>query len=253
MEGEILRLAEIVQVKKKYNCYLYVDEAHSIGALGDRARGVCDHMGVDPKEVDILMGTFTKSFGSMGGYIAGNKDLIRFIRTNAFSPVYAGTMTPGCVEQIRAALKEMETERGKKRIATLRENSNYFRRRLLEKGFKVIGDMNSPVVPMMIFHPLKMTEFSRESLKRGVAVVGVGPPVTGVNGSRARFCISASLSKEDLDKAIRVVEEIGELLLCSYVDDTKKTLEQHVVKEFVNKVEEKVSNNVVPMPLKRNE
>eukprot|EP01088_Endostelium_zonatum_P018718 TRINITY_DN60_c0_g1_i1.p1 TRINITY_DN60_c0_g1~~TRINITY_DN60_c0_g1_i1.p1 ORF type:complete len:527 (+),score=111.65 TRINITY_DN60_c0_g1_i1:156-1736(+) len=245
MEGEILRLAEIVQVKKKYNCYLYVDEAHSIGALGDHARGICDHTGVDTADVDILMGTFTKSFGSMGGYIAANKDLIHFIRTNAFSPVYAGSMTPGCVEQIRAALREIQSDKGKKRIVALRENSNYFRRRLLEKGFKVIGDMNSPVVPMMIFHPLKMTEFSRESLKRGVATVGVGPPVTGVNGSRARFCISASLSREDLDRAIGVVEEIGELLLCRYVDDNGKALEQH-------KVEEMIKEKVNPVP-KRNE
>lgn len=78
MEGEILRLPEIVAVKKKYKCYLYVDEAHSIGAVGPHGKGVCDHCGVDPKDVDILMGTFTKSFGSVGGYIAGDK-----VSTNA--------------------------------------------------------------------------------------------------------------------------------------------------------------------------
>jgi serine palmitoyltransferase len=72
MEGEILRLPEIVAVKKKYKAYLYVDEAHSIGALGKTARGVCDYWGVDPADVDILMGTFTKSFGSVGGYIASD-------------------------------------------------------------------------------------------------------------------------------------------------------------------------------------
>jgi serine palmitoyltransferase len=109
MEGEILRLPEIIAIKKKYKAYLYVDEAHSIGALGSRAKGVCDYFGtyhartqlgarcsyamatccsyvailciagVDPKEVDILMGTFTKSFGSVGGYIAGDKVLYYFL------------------------------------------------------------------------------------------------------------------------------------------------------------------------------
>ena len=225
MEGEILKLSEFVQVKNKYNCYLYVDEAHSIGALGPHAKGVCDYYNVDPKEVDILMGTFTKSFGSMGGYISGSKEIIQYLRTAAFSSVYSGSMTPGCVEQVRAALREIQSEKGEERIRKLRENSNYFREKLVEKGFKVIGDFNSPVVPMMIFHPLKMTEFSRESLKRGMAVVGVGPPVTGVNGSRARFCMSSSLTREELDKALQMIEEVGTLLLCRYVKETKHELE----------------------------
>jgi serine palmitoyltransferase len=85
MEGEICRLAEIVAIKKKYRAYLYLDEAHSIGALGRGGRGVCEHTGVDPGDVDIMMGTFTKAFGSCGGYIAGDANLIQFIRTQ--SPV----------------------------------------------------------------------------------------------------------------------------------------------------------------------
>lgn len=73
MEGTIVNLPEIIALKKKYKCYLYVDEAHSIGALGSRGRGVTDYFGCDPKDIDILMGTFTKSFGAAGGYIAGSK------------------------------------------------------------------------------------------------------------------------------------------------------------------------------------
>lgn len=75
MEGEILRLPEIVEIKKKYKCYLYVDEAHSIGALGKSGRGVCEYWGVNPADVDVLMGTFTKSFAAVGGYVAGSKVL----------------------------------------------------------------------------------------------------------------------------------------------------------------------------------
>lgn len=81
MEGEIVKLPDIVAIKKKYKCYLYVDEAHSIGALGSHARGVCDHWGVDPKDVDILMGTFTKSFASVGGYIAADKAVVDYLRS----------------------------------------------------------------------------------------------------------------------------------------------------------------------------
>ncbi len=100
MEGEICRLAEIVAIKKKYRAYLYLDEAHSIGALGRGGRGVCEHTGVDPADVDIMMGTFTKAFGSCGGYIAGDANLIQFIRTQ--SPVRlvflcAAAWTHGCM------------------------------------------------------------------------------------------------------------------------------------------------------------
>jgi len=80
MEGETCKLKEIVEIKKKYKCFLYVDEAHSIGALGSRGRGICDFTGVNPNEIDILMGTFTKSFGSVGGYIASSKEIISFLR-----------------------------------------------------------------------------------------------------------------------------------------------------------------------------
>lgn len=73
MEGSIVKLPEIIRLKKKYKCYLYLDEAHSIGALGPRGRGVCDYWDVDPRDVDVMMGTFTKSFGAAGGYIAGSK------------------------------------------------------------------------------------------------------------------------------------------------------------------------------------
>jgi serine palmitoyltransferase len=85
MEGEICRLPEIVAIKKKYRAYLYLDEAHSIGALGAGGRGVCEHLGVDPADVDIMMGTFTKAFGSCGGYIAGDEHLVQYLRT--LSPV----------------------------------------------------------------------------------------------------------------------------------------------------------------------
>jgi len=84
MEGETCKLKEIVEIKKKYKCFLYVDEAHSIGALGSRGRGICDFTGVNPNEIDILMGTFTKSFGSVGGYIASSKEIISFLRKKKF-------------------------------------------------------------------------------------------------------------------------------------------------------------------------
>ena len=105
MEGEMCQLREIVELKKKYKAYLYLDEAHSIGALGKSGKGVCEQLGVDSRDVDIMMGTFTKSFGSCGGYIGGSKRIIQYLKRNCPTQHYAASMSPPAVEQILSALK----------------------------------------------------------------------------------------------------------------------------------------------------
>lgn len=153
MEGDILPLKEILQVTKKYGCYLYVDEAHSIGALGKGGRGVCEHAGVDPNDVDILMGTFTKSFGAVGGYIAASKEVVDFLRLHCFSFSYDTSISVPAIQQCLSALDVISgsdgTGLGHKRILQLRDNSNYFRARLRSMGFHIVGDRDSPIIPLM--------------------------------------------------------------------------------------------------------
>jgi len=177
MEGEACRLKEIVEVKKRYRAYLYLDEAHSIGALGRSGRGCCEHWGVDPADVDVMMGTFTKSFGSCGGYIAGSSDLIRFLKCHSPAHLYAASISPAASQQILSAIKlingEDGTTRGMDKIKQLHDNANMFRRRLLEMGLHVLGDWNSPVMPIMIYHPAKLPVFSRLGLENHVAMVRV--------------------------------------------------------------------------------
>jgi serine palmitoyltransferase len=220
MEGQISNLPEIVALKNKYKTYLYVDEAHSIGALGPTGRGVCEYWGINPAEVTILMGTFTKSFGSVGGYIASSKEIISYLRQCSYGPKCCISMSPACCQQTLSALKvisgEDGTDIGKKKIAQLRDNSNYFREQLRERGFKVFGDKDSPIVPMMVYHLGKMTGFSRECLKRNIAVVSVSYPATPLLLCRARFCISASHTREDLDWCINEIDEIGDKLMLKY-------------------------------------
>jgi serine palmitoyltransferase len=220
MEGEICRLPEIVALKHKYKAYLYVDEAHSIGALGNTGRGVCEHWGVNPDDIDVLMGTFTKAFGSVGGYIATSEEFISYLRNTSYGSVYATAMSPPCAQQALSALKlimgEDGTDDGKRRIQQLKENSNFFRSGLAAKGFHIIGDMDSPIVPMMMYHPIKMPWFSRELLKAGIAIVIVGFPVTPLLLSRVRFCISASHTREQLQYAIDKVDEFGEVMCLKY-------------------------------------
>ncbi|CAH1792141.1 unnamed protein product, partial [Owenia fusiformis] len=220
MEGSIVRLPDVIRLKKKYKAYLYLDEAHSIGALGPQGRGVVDYFGCDPLDVDILMGTFTKSFGAAGGYIAGSKKLIDHLRCYSHSATYATSMPPPVCQQIISSLKIIAgldgTGEGRKRIRQLAWNTRYFRRRLHEMGFIIYGNKDSPVVPVMIFMPAKIACFGRECLKRGLGTVVVGFPATPIIESRARFCLSAAHSKDMLDKALSIIDEVGTLLHMKY-------------------------------------
>ena len=210
MEGEMSRLAEIVAVKKKYRAYLFLDEAHSIGAMGSRGRGVCDQLGVDPADVDIMMGTFTKSFGSCGGYIAGSRDLVGVLRAHSPGSLYACSMSPAAAEQALYAMKlvmgEDGSDRGLDKVRVLKRNSNWFRARLHDMGVETLGDWDSPVIPIMIYVPGKIASFSRLCFEKGVGLVVVGFPATPLLLARARVCISAQHSKEDLEFAAKVIE-----------------------------------------------
>jgi len=222
MEGEILRLPEIVAIKKKYKAYLYVDEAHSIGSLGSRGRGICDYWGINPEDVDILMGTFTKSFSSVGGYIAASKEIISGLRVSSFGMVYATTMPAPCVQQILSAMTVISGDdgsgEGSLRIRRLRENSIYFRQRLKEEGFVVAGDYDSPVIPMMIYNPFKFAKLSRELMKHNIAVVVVGYPATPVLLGRARFCMSSAHTIEQLERAIVQITKVGKSIHVDYAN-----------------------------------
>ncbi|KAI9485720.1 MAG: pyridoxal phosphate-dependent transferase [Benjaminiella poitrasii] len=217
MEGTIVNLPELIELKKEFKFYLYVDEAHSIGALGENGGGVCDFYGIDPAEVDILMGTFTKSFGAAGGYIAGDKTIIDHIRLRNHAYNYAEPISVPVAQQVISSMKiicgEDGTDTGRKKIKQLAENSVYFIERLREMGFIVYGDQGSPVIPLLLFNPAKIPAFSRELLKRGIATVVVGYPATPIITSRARFCLSSAHTREDLDRTLQAVSEVGDILL----------------------------------------
>lgn len=220
MEGDICELASIVRICKKYKAYLYVDEAHSIGALGKTGRGICEHCGVNPDDVDVLMGTFTKSFSGMGGYVAASKEVINFLRCRSSGSLYHNSMSPIVCKQIITALNiisgEDGSDLGQQKITSLAENSNYFRSEMIRLGLHVYGDWDSPIVPVLIYQPGKIAAFSRECLKRGVAIVVVGFPATTVILSRARFCLSAGHTREDLERAVKVIDEVTSLIGLKY-------------------------------------
>ncbi|KAH8178715.1 aminotransferase class I and II domain-containing protein [Sarocladium implicatum] len=214
MEGTMCDLPGIIELKKRYKFHLFVDEAHSIGALGPRGRGVCDYFGVDPSEVDVLMGTLTKSFGANGGYIAAEQHIIDKLRAGNAAMQLAESPTPPVLMQILASLKLITGElcpgQGEERLQRIAFNSRYLRLGLKRLGYIVYGHDDSPIVPIMLFHPAKIPAFSHEMLRRKISVVVVGYPATPLITSRARFCVSAAHNKEDMDRLLAACDEVAD-------------------------------------------
>ncbi|EDQ90948.1 uncharacterized protein MONBRDRAFT_20161 [Monosiga brevicollis MX1] len=220
MEGSLVNLPAVIALKKKYKAYLYLDEAHSIGALGKTGRGVVEHYGCDVKDVDIMMGTFTKSFGAAGGYIAADRVIIDALKNHSHSHTYAMAMAPAVAQQVLTSMKVIMGvtggDDGHRRIQQLADNARYFRQACKKLGFIIYGNDASPIVPLLIFNPGKISALSREMRKRGICIVVVGYPATPIVESRARFCLSASHTREQLDQVLAALDELGDVLGLKY-------------------------------------
>ncbi|KAH6893347.1 pyridoxal phosphate-dependent transferase [Thelonectria olida] len=220
MEGTMCDLPGILALKQKYKFYLFVDEAHSVGALGPNGRGVCDYFGIDPAEVDILMGTLTKSFGANGGYIAAEKHIIDKLKSTNACTQFGESPTPCVLMQILASLKLITGElcpgQGAERLERIAFNSRYLRLGLKRLGLIVSGHDDSPIIPVALYHPAKLPAFSHEMLKRKISVVVVGYPATPLISSRARFCVSSAHNKDDLDRLLAACDEVGDILQIKY-------------------------------------
>ncbi|GMS80048.1 hypothetical protein PENTCL1PPCAC_2223, partial [Pristionchus entomophagus] len=215
MEGTIVNLPQFIKIKKKYGAYLFLDEAHSVGALGPTGKGVVEYWGCDPRDVDIMMGTLTKSFAGAGGYIGGTERTIRHIRATCVGACYGTVMSPPVIAQVGAAMRIMQGEDGTRigitKAEQLLRNTRYFRARLKQMGFIIYGHMDSPVVPLMLFYITKAVCFGRETLSRGVGIVSVAFPATPLTKARARFCVSADHTKDQLDRVLEVCSEVGDI------------------------------------------
>ncbi|KAF7329899.1 Serine palmitoyltransferase 2 [Mycena kentingensis (nom. inval.)] len=248
MEGTFVDLPRVMELKKKYKFALWVDEAHSIGAVGPNGRGVADFFGINPREIDILMGTFTKSFGAAGGYVAGNKTLIDRLRVRAYLGAYAESMAPPVLMQIVSSMASImgvaaasapptdnhlapvpvsllppwltldaslaSGVEGRTRLRRLAFNSRYLHAGLNKLGFITYGHSMSPVVPLLLYQPGKMMVFHRlmKERKTPIITVVVTYPACDLMTARVRFCVSASHTKEDIDEVLRACDEIGEYL-----------------------------------------
>ena len=249
MEGEFCKLKEIILLKKAYGFYLYVDEAHSIGCLGKTGRGIVEQLDCSFDDVDLLMGTFSKSFASAGGYIASDKKTISLLRNNSYSYVYGNPMSPVAAQQIVSCLEIINSPEGRRKIAQLRKNSISLRTKFIDAGCHVLGDLESPVIPVMVYHPAKLKDISRICLKNGVAIVVVGYPACPIDACRIRFCISAGHTDEDIEKGFQVTLDALKQTDCIFQNTQQPSSVSHSQKINLEELENLPKNPREMIPL----
>ncbi|KAA6322886.1 8-amino-7-oxononanoate synthase [termite gut metagenome] len=198
MEGDIANLPDIVRLAKKYNANIMVDEAHGIGVLGNQGKGTCDHFGLT-KNVDLIMGTFSKSLASIGGFIAADKSIINYLRHQSRPYIFSASSTPGATAAARAALHLMKNE--PERIQRLWDNTNHALSRFRELGFE-IGHTSTPIIPLYVRDMDKTFLVTKAVFDEGVFVNPVIPPACSPNDTLIRFSLMATHTKEQIDFAI---------------------------------------------------
>ena len=198
MEGDIANLPEIVRLSKKYNASIMVDEAHGLGVLGDHGRGTCNHFGVTD-DVDLIMGTFSKSLAAIGGFIAADKSVINYLRHNSRSYIFSASNTPAATAAARAALEIMKTE--PQRLEHLWENTNYALKCFRDLGFE-IGSTATPIIPLYVRDMEKTFLVTKMLFDEGVFVNPVVPPACSPNDTLIRFSLMATHTKEQIDIAV---------------------------------------------------
>lgn len=203
MEGDIANLPEIVRLSKKYNASIMVDEAHGLGVLGKQGRGTCDHFGVT-KDVDLIMGTFSKSLASIGGFIASDSCVINWLRHNSRSYIFSASNTPAATAAARAALHIMKTE--PERIQHLWDMTNFALESFRTLGFE-IGNTSTPIIPLYVRDMEKTFLITKMLFDRGVFVNPVIPPACSPEDTLIRFSLMATHTKEQVSRAISILND----------------------------------------------
>ncbi|MBR0042267.1 MAG: pyridoxal phosphate-dependent aminotransferase family protein [Bacteroides sp.] len=198
MEGDLAPLPEIVRLKKKYNASIYVDEAHGLGVFGKNGRGVCDHFGVTD-DVDIIMGTFSKSLASIGGFVAGDKEVINYLRHNSRSYIFQASSTPAATASARTALQILKDE--PERIEALWEITNYALEKFRNAGFE-IGETESPIIPLYVRDVEKTFMVTKLAFDEGIFINPVIPPACAPQDTLVRVALMATHTKEQVDFAV---------------------------------------------------
>ncbi len=208
MSGEICKLPEIVALAKKYGARVMVDDAHGLGVLGAHGRGTAEYFGLE-NEVDIIMGTFSKSLASLGGYMAASKRVVEFVKHTSRPYIFCASITPASVACALASLRILKRE--PERVKALLDISEYMRNGLKKLGIKII-ESSTPIIPIYTYQDEKAFMACKLLLERGIYVNPVITPATPPGMALLRTSYTATHTKEQMDKAMAKIKEVLDIL-----------------------------------------
>ncbi|MCX6329819.1 MAG: pyridoxal phosphate-dependent aminotransferase family protein [Bacteroidia bacterium] len=208
MEGDIVKLPELVRVAEKYNATIMIDDAHSIGVLGKNGSGTSSHFGLTDK-VDLIMGTFSKSLASLGGFIASDKDTINYIKHNSRTLIFSASMTPASAASVLAAIDIMVSE--PERITHLWSIANYALKAFKEAGFDT-GRSETPIIPLFIRDDIKALLLTQALLADGVFVNPIVSPAVPKEDCLIRYSLMATHTKDQVDISIEKITKAAKAL-----------------------------------------
>ena len=208
MSGDICNLPEIVRLGKKYGARIMVDDAHGLGVIGEHGRGTAEHFGLED-EVDIYMGTFSKSLASLGGYMAAKKDVVEYVKHVSRPFIFSASITPASVACARESLRILKEQ--PERVKSLKAISDYMREGLRKAGISFY-ETETPIIPIYTYEDQKAFMACKLLLERGVYVNPVISPATPVGQSLLRTSYTATHTKEQIDYAISQIKEVLEII-----------------------------------------
>jgi len=205
MDGDVPDLAEFVEIARRHRAWLMVDEAHALGVLGERGRGSAERAGIDPCEVDIWMGTLSKTLVSCGGYIAGRADLIEYLKHTAPGFVFSVGMAPAAAASALAAAEILEAE--PERVRRVNDNAALFLRLAREGGLDVGGSIGAAIVPIITGSSISAGRLAHTLFERGVNVQPILYPAVPERSARLRFFLTAAHTEEQVRQTVRILLE----------------------------------------------
>lgn len=205
MDGDICNLPKLLQIKKKYGALLMIDEAHSFGTIGKNGRGVTSYFNINPNDIDILMGTLSKSASSCGGYIAGKKELINYLRYNMGGFIFSCGITPA---NSAAALESIRQMKKENLIEKLSDNSKYFLNEMKKLSVNTGLSEDTPIIPWIVGESDKSLLISKKLFERGINVMPIIYPAVKEEESRLRFFMSNLHTKSDMDQTLNSIREV---------------------------------------------
>jgi len=205
MSGDILNYPELVKLAKKYNCKVYVDDAHALGVLGPQGQGTSHHFN-QSEDADLVMATFSKSFASIGGYVAGKKEVINFIKHKARPFMFSAALPPAAVGAVIECLRVVQEE--PEHMENLWKNVHYMQKEISQMGYNTLNS-KTPIIPLLIGEDLVSFQFAQKLFERGVFATPVVKPAVPEGCALIRTSYMATHQREDLDYVLETLYDLG--------------------------------------------